>query len=306
MAEEKGLVEGLITEEGLKQLRGLDGTKLRINPMYLNNDLASKKAIRAFANGLGDINPLWRDEDYARNSRYGTIVAPPSWTYSLFGAGIMHGLPGVHSFHAGDDWEFYKPILLGDVTTPEAIARGYEELPSRFAARMLKQYQERQYYNQRGELVAKALRWNMRTERQSAREKGKYSNIQLPHPWTESELKNVEDEVLAEVIRGSEVRCWEDVNVGDELPQLVKGPHSLEAEIAWHAGTVNFLAAGGVSLRQERLGHPYGNVQRLDYRPGRVRCDHLREKDSESRQNSGKLLHGIPAAIRFRRQQSLL
>jgi acyl dehydratase len=130
--------EGLITEEGLRELREMKGTKLRIGMMQ-NNELICEETLRKFVRGLGDINPLWQDKEYAKETRYGTLVAPPSWLYSVFGAGIMHGLPGVHSFHAGDDWEFYKPLLLGDRIRPEAIAQGYEEMQgSRFAGRMVK------------------------------------------------------------------------------------------------------------------------------------------------------------------------
>jgi acyl dehydratase len=255
MMANKSPKEGRITEEGLRKLREMKGTKLRLGMMQ-NNELVCEETLRKFVNGLGDTNPLWRDKEHAQNTRFGTLVAPPSWLYSVFGAGIMHGLPGVHSFHAGDDWEFYKPVFLGDRIRPEAIAQGYEEIKgSHFAAQMIKQLQERRYYNQRDELVAKALRWNMRTERRSTREKGKYKDIQLPHPWTDEELRRIEDEILAEQIRSSEPRYWEDVEIGEELPQLVKGPHSFENELAWHAGTVGFMVSSSIALRLYRK-HP--------------------------------------------------
>ncbi len=201
MAENE-LNYGRITEEGLKKLRDMKGTKLRIG-MMKNNELLCKETLTKYVRGLGDPNPLWQDAEYAAKSCYGTLVAPPSFLYSSFGAGIMHGLRGVHSFHAGDDWEFYKPILLGDTIRPEAIAMGYEEKSTRFANRMIKQLQERRYYNQRDELVAKAMRWNMRTERKSAQKTGKYKDIPLPHPWTEDELKEIEKEAISEQIRGA-------------------------------------------------------------------------------------------------------
>ena len=229
--------EGKITDEGLKHLRDIDGTKLRISKMRIGNELVCKETIKGFIDGIGDINPLWRDENYAADTRYKTIVAPPAWLYSVIGPGVQHGLPGVHSFHAGDDWEFYKPILLGDRIKGEAVARGYTEIKgSTFARRMIKQLQDRLYYNQRGELVAKALRWNLRTERAETRSQGRYSQVQLPHPWTEEELDKIKEEILAMEIYGSQVRYWEDVEIGQELPPLIKGPIGLTDEIAWTAG----------------------------------------------------------------------
>src|SRR3989338_2643949 len=38
---------------------------------------AGKEVIRRFADAVGDRNPLYYDEEYARNSRYGSIIAPP-------------------------------------------------------------------------------------------------------------------------------------------------------------------------------------------------------------------------------------
>ncbi len=249
--------EGLITEEGLKQLRDLNGVTLRISKMRIGNELVCKETIKRFVDGIGDVNPLWQDEDYASKTRYKKIVACPAWLYSVIGPGVQHGLSGVHSFHAGDDWEFYKPILLGDRIKGEAIARGYEDIRgSDFAKRIIKQYQDRLYYNQRVELVAKALRWNLRTERAETRTKGRYSQVKLPHPWTEEELQKIEEEALSEQIRGSHVRYWEDVELGEELPPLVKGPIGITDEVAWTAGYApGWLKAHGAALRIYRE-HP--------------------------------------------------
>jgi hypothetical protein len=38
-----------------------------------------KGAIRRFADAVGDPNPLFRDDEYARNTPYGTIIAPPGF-----------------------------------------------------------------------------------------------------------------------------------------------------------------------------------------------------------------------------------
>lgn len=237
-----------VTEEGLAKLQSLIGTKLRISQQF--NGLASKEAIRNFANGVGDPNPLWRDEEYARRSSYGCIVAPPSWLYSVFPTWVSVGLPGVHGFHSGNDWEFYRPVLVGDTITPECIFCGYKEKQSRFSGRLIMVREEARYYNQRGELVATAKTWNARAERRAARERGKYSHIKLPHPWTEEELKRIEEEVLSEEIRGSTPRYWEDVQVGEELHPVIKGPFGLTDMIAYCVGAQPVqLLAHGLSLR---------------------------------------------------------
>jgi len=36
-------------------------------------------AIRHFAMGLGDDNPLWHDRDYAASTKWGGLIAPPTF-----------------------------------------------------------------------------------------------------------------------------------------------------------------------------------------------------------------------------------
>lgn len=253
-SEKAGMEEGLITEKALEEFRGRVGIKLRIGNIF--NELASKDAIRKFANGIGDPNPLWRDEEYAKNTRYGCIVAPPSWLYSVFPTWVLQGLPGVHAFHSGNDWEFYKPILVNDKITPECIFTGFDEKLSEFAGKLIMEYQEARFYNQRSELIAKTNLWLVRSERRAAREKGKYAQIQLPHPWTEEQLKEVEEAVLNEQIRGPKVRYWEDVNIGEELASVVKGPLGLTDMVAFCVGAAPIqIIAHGVALRHYRR-HP--------------------------------------------------
>lgn len=89
------------------------------------------------------------------------------------------------------------------------------------------------YYNEKGELIAKAKQLVIRAERGEAKKVGKYHNILLPHPWTEDELKEIEKEVLSEEIRGAGIRYWEDVEIGEELKPIVKGPIGLSDMIAF-------------------------------------------------------------------------
>jgi len=251
--EKKYLSEGKISEEGLDELRSRVGKKLRVNPF---NTLASRDAIRHFVDGVGDVNPLFRDEEYAETTRYGKLIAPPSWLYSIFPTWIPQGLKGVHAFHSGNDWTFYKPIFEGDTITPELTFTHFEEKASRFAEKIIIVHYDDNYFNQRGELVANAKAWSVRAERQTAREKGKYSDLKLPHPWSEKELEEIERRVLAEEIRGKEVRYWEDVKEGEELLPLVKGPLGISDMISWCIGSCPVqLKALGAALRDYRR-HP--------------------------------------------------
>lgn len=240
----------------LENMRKKIGLKMRLEG-YVNNEEVTKYAIRRFVDGVGDINPLWRDEGYARKTRYGRLVAPPQWLWTVC-AGIQFGWRGLAGFHSSTDQEFYEPVLLGDKITPEVVFAGFEgPFESKFGERAVRDYYDNLYWNQRGELVGKMRWWVHRTERKKIKEKGKYKSLQLPHPWTEKELKKIEDEVLGEEIRGPNPRYWEDVNVGDALKSVIKGPLGLTDMITFIVGGALAvkLLAHGIALQEYRR-HP--------------------------------------------------
>ena len=243
------LAEGVIDEAALEVFRSRIGTKLRVGNVF--NQHVTPEAILKFTNGIGDTNPLHRDSGYAKKTRYGALVAPQNWVYSVFPTWVLQGLPGVHAFHSGNDWEFHKPILEGDVITPECIFTGFEEKQSEFAGRFIMEYQEALFHNQRGELVSKAKTWLVRAERSAARSKGKYHKLEVPHPWTEEEVAKVEADVLGERPRGAEPRFWEDVHEGQQLEPVTKGPLGLTDIIAYCVGSAPVqIMAHGVALRE--------------------------------------------------------
>jgi acyl dehydratase len=242
------LAEATITSEDLEKWEKRIGLNLRIGNLF--NQTVSFEAIRNYANGVGDSNPLYRDEEYARKTRYGALVASPSWCYSVFPTWVLQGLPGIHAFHSANDWKFYRPIYINDKITAECRFIGFDVKPSKFAGFTVFEYQRSDFYNQRKELVATTDLMLVRAERQTARKSGKYATIELPHPWTEEELAKVDEDTLAEEVRGSKVRYWEDVEVGEELVPVVKGPVGTTDIIAYCVGAapVN-IAAHGVQLR---------------------------------------------------------
>jgi acyl dehydratase len=229
--KEAKMAEGLITDELVEEMRGKAGLKLRVeNALF--NEYATKDNIRKFVDGIGDTNPLFRDEEYAKGTRYGSVIAPPSFVFSVL-AGVQFGWRGLAGYHSASDMEVYKPIRAGDKITPEEIFVGFEgPKQSSFADKTIFDYFDDLYYNEKGVLVAKVRRLVIRAERKKSREKGKYATITVPHPWAADDLVKIEEEALVNNTRGSLVRFWEDVKVGEELPQLVKGPLGLTDMVA--------------------------------------------------------------------------
>lgn len=85
-------------------------------------------AIRKFADAIGDNNPLYRDEGYARQTKYQSIVAPPTFSRT-FDYGIIEGLdlPFAGLIHGGQEFEYYIPIRPGDILyCSSALAKVFE------------------------------------------------------------------------------------------------------------------------------------------------------------------------------------
>ena len=66
-AEAAQLAEGALTDETLTDWENRIGLELRIGNVF--NQTVSYEAIRNFANGIGDVNPLYRDADYAQKTK---------------------------------------------------------------------------------------------------------------------------------------------------------------------------------------------------------------------------------------------
>lgn len=234
------MAEAQITDEMIESMRARVGVALRIDHS-INNEEATRLAIAKFASGIGDTNPLWADAEYAKTTRYGGIVAPPSWIHCVF-AGLQFGWPGLGSFHNETTIDFYKPVRLNDRIVPECIYEGFDgPKPSAFADRIVIDHFTNHYRNQHDERIAQ-VKWSViNFERARAKQKGKESGIQLPHPWNEKEVQAIEEQVLAEQPRGAVPRWWEDVQPGDALDPVIKGPIGMTDEVA-------FVAAGGAPI----------------------------------------------------------
>jgi acyl dehydratase len=240
MAEEQlALMPQAELDEGmLAAMRAKTGARLRIDHS-VNNDVASRIAVAKFAGGIGDINPLWTDAEYGKHSPFGGPVAPPSFVIGCF-SGIQFGWPGLGSFHSESQLSFERPVYWGDAVDASCVYDGFDgPSPSRFAGRTVTDHFTNTYTNQRGERIA-TIQWHViNFERGSAarrRSDAERAKPALPHRWTAAELAEIEARVLAERPRGAEPRFWEDVELGDQLDIVSKGPIGLTDEIAFVAG----------------------------------------------------------------------
>lgn len=123
-----------------------------------------KGAIARYAEAVGDPNPLYWDEEYARQSRIGSIIAPPGffgWPARRRTAqGPMAAGPNMAKagygrvLDGGVEWEFLKPIRAGDKLTSTSMIKDIMEREGR-TGMMAFIIREATYTNQNGEVVAK-------------------------------------------------------------------------------------------------------------------------------------------------------
>jgi acyl dehydratase len=88
-----------------------------------------KGAIKKFADAIGDSNPIYRDEEYAKSTRYGRIIAPPTFSRT-FDYGEIPGLSIKKEglIHGEQHFEYLQPIGAGDVLyCSTKLADAYEK-----------------------------------------------------------------------------------------------------------------------------------------------------------------------------------
>jgi hypothetical protein len=247
----KELARGKFTDEMLANMRALIGKELRYESCQ-NNEFATRLAILRFIEGIGDDNPLWSNEEYANNSPHGGLIAPPSFIFACL-ASIQVGWPGMGGFHAETKLKFHRHIRIGDKITPRVFFDGFDgPNDSNFAGRRIKDYVRQEYYNQNNEQIAEFICSRVRFERTEAQKRSQSRAVELPHPWTDEEIAKIEADILAETPRGATPRYWEEVNVGDEMDVVTKGPIGLTDEIAFvaaGAAPIPRVAAHRVSLK---------------------------------------------------------
>src|SRR3990167_651836 len=214
-----------ITDESLAELRRFIGQPVRRPEPYV--EVATRDAMRHWAHGIGDRNPFWVEHG----------VAPPTILFAMdrIVSGYVGGLPGIHAMYAGTDFRLRLPIWEDDRIVGDSVLLALVDKASTFAKRAIQQTYRTTFTNQRGELVCEADSWCFRTERDTARERRKYGTVEA-HRYTPEEIERIRLAYRNEEVRGTAARYWEDVQVGDALPPMVKGPLTVTSIIAFIQG----------------------------------------------------------------------
>lgn len=253
-----------ITDEGVAELRRRIG-KPEPNPVPPHYRSPDEDTFRIVANAYGDDNPLWCDPGYAATTRWGGAIASPV----LVGGDTLIGedrmtdeeredhstrrgdpLRGVHAFYAASEREWWAPLRPGRRIERRNALVGVLDKPSDFAGRAIHEWTGQVFQESGGPLLAGQYRLMARTERSEARKRKKNDDIVIA-PYANEQIDEIEEHCLAERPRGAEPRFWEDVEEGDELGRLAKGPLTVTDMICWHVG----MGMGVYGVAPLRLAH---------------------------------------------------
>ena len=193
----------------------------------------SADAVRHFAYGTDDDNPLWTDEAYVHTSKWGKLQAPPAFLVSSMYP-ILHGAPikaPLASLIGGVEYEWFERIFVGDTLTPEARQKDFYEKRNKEGRRLNFIISEITYRNQDQTIVGKATGTMIMATQVGAQ-------VMLEHEiprYSDAQLKELESTWRAEARCGGEPRRFADVEIGEELPPIVRGPLTIGDMVAWNA-----------------------------------------------------------------------
>jgi acyl dehydratase len=246
-ASQTAAVEGRITDEDIERARAQIGIPVNQRDEAWNRR-PEADAISHFAFGCGDDNPLFHEQSYGAGTRWHGQIAPPTFPIATGldqtpkftdpeRKKLFRGLfRGTGKYYAGVKWTWYQPIYAGRPVLAENYTLDVQVKESEFSGgRSVKEIFRYLYVDIDGNPLCTRDESYINAERQGSKKSGKYSHIERQR-WSEEQLAEVERAYEAEVRRGAEPQWWEDINDGDELPSIMKGPLTVVDIISMHMG----------------------------------------------------------------------
>lgn len=276
---------GKITDEGIARIKANIGHGFTGRKPWRTE--VTRDAIWHLAHAIGDLSPLFTDEEYAAKTKWRKLLCPGIIFNAMDvlrapgSAGLPEGLPGVHSIWSGSHYEWERPLVIGDRVTSECYLKEVVEKESRMSdGRTIYQTYEAKYYDQTGAYIGKRSDTYMRVDRVKAKEKSVYKQEGRLARWTPEDIERFQGE-YRRATRTVE-RYWEDVKVGDEMGRIIKGPLTPTAEIAFESYFGVYLVGNVVASRLLDK-HPalmVPNEQGVPEPPQRVHWDNKFTQDT--------------------------
>lgn len=121
--------------------------------------LLTKEMIQNFARTVGDLNPLYFDEEYAKKSSYGGLIAPPNIHVLLMFActGNEDWMREPGTINAGQSWYYSTPARPGDKI--RLVCKALDKFIKKDRLFVI---HENVFYNQNDEVICTGRGWTIR------------------------------------------------------------------------------------------------------------------------------------------------
>ncbi|MBI4283039.1 MAG: MaoC family dehydratase N-terminal domain-containing protein [Chloroflexi bacterium] len=258
-----------ITHRDIEGLRERIGIEVPLTEAY--NQECTRDGMRKLVLGIGDGNLLYWHPEYGNATRWGEPIAHPCYIQST-GTSVKRELDftekgrgfgamdNIQSLDGGMDLYWYRPLHLGDFIWSKKylldVAVGKSEFAGTSAVAKDRQF----WANDRGELVAAGTRTTVYVGlEKTPGERTKYSHIKSKLRYRPEDIYPIDADMDKEEVRGADPRYWEDVNEGDELTPVVKGPLLYVDLFNFNIGHGQLITEAGGSHRwayEHRKKHP--------------------------------------------------
>jgi acyl dehydratase len=210
----------------------------------------SEDMVFELADAIEEPNPLYLDADYAKKSRFGGLLCPQlaawkDWAPRIdyFGAGqdshFEIPLPfKSYGFNGGSEWTFHRPVRVGDHITKTIKIQDMFERSGR-TGQLLFIARDTTQTNQRGEALV-TLRhtsiFRKRPETEEAERPQPVGPVNLPRISPPGPGETVEKAVWSPPPQ----RDFNKIEVGDALPEVVRGPMTTGHLVRWASANGNY------------------------------------------------------------------
>jgi len=96
-------------------------------------NVVERGAVKKFAEAIGDLHPIYFDEDAGRLSRYKNNIAPPTFP-RVFDYGVIEGLnlPNKGLIHGEQTFHYVRPLFVEEEIYCYSIVKKYFEKKGKF------------------------------------------------------------------------------------------------------------------------------------------------------------------------------
>ena len=226
-------------------------------------EVADWLTIRRFCAALGDTNPLYKDPTSGVSTKYNSMIAPPTFVSAIrtptSRAAYVNKDYGLINLLTHGAFEWVDIIRVGDRLKSQlklVSANAGSSIDDRRCAKITS---KATYWNSYGGLIGTASGTSSMLPFRPGEKMILERDI---YQYSDEEIATIAEALESEIPpRGKLLRYWDEVNIGDKLPGLVKGPLNLADMMAWSVAEQKPLA----------LGPPvYFNLKSM---PGRIRTN---------------------------------